>query len=106
MNDLVREYMEIRGYHVVLKAIPEYETDARRLFKFLKFKREKKTTKRSKAASKLSFEINFDEEDVVLNDRSIVVEPERKLLTSKKTKKTKQKRNTERIRRSRCQTGF
>ena len=49
MNDLVRELVELHGYGAILKCIPEYEHEARRLDRFTKFmKRQESKKKKSK----------------------------------------------------------
>jgi len=58
MNDLVREYMEAHEYRAALKHMHSYQRSVRRLDKFRKFKRSRK----SNGIMKLSFEVNLDED--------------------------------------------
>ena len=55
MNDLVRELVELHGYGAILKCIPEYEHEARRLDRFTKFMKRQESKKKK---SKLSFDVS------------------------------------------------
>jgi len=89
MNDLVREFLETNpAYHAVLKLMPKYEGDIRRLDKFRKFKKRK--NRKAKVTSKLSFEINIDNDEMVnrsVSENSIKTKTVAKKKTVKKEMK-------------------
>jgi len=87
MNDLVREFLEANPqYNAVLKNVPGYEGKIRRLDRFRKFKRKNKA---KRVNSKLSFDINFDEDDDAISRPVISTETYVKKRIAKKTVKQK-----------------
>jgi len=64
MNDFLREWVEAHPDRFELKHMSEYKRDTRRLDRFRKFKRSQVAGNRKRRmSSKLSFEVNLDEDD-------------------------------------------
>jgi len=76
MNDLVREVVEgISNCHKVLKHMPEFQQDSKRLERLRSFLRSQKSkSSNPNVIPKLSFEINFDEDDVAISRPTVKIE--------------------------------
>jgi len=95
MNDLVREVVEgISNCYKVLKHMPEFQQDNKRFDRLRSFIRsQKKKNSKPKVIPKLSFEINFDEDDVAISRPTV----------NTQIKKNKSKNGKKMKRAKRCQ---
>jgi len=92
MNDFLREWVEAHPDRYKLKHMSKYKRDTRRLDRFRKFKRSQEVESRKrKMSSKLSFEINLDEDYDAISRLAIKSDKSRKVEKKMETIENKKK---------------